>query len=152
MSPIPIDTDSLSEVACVSLKPSGEDVNTTITTTPVRITTVENHTQASSTVTVSTSNSFSCVLVDHTPKAVGDTTAKPSGEDVNTTITTTPVRITTVENHTQASSTVTVSTTNSFSCVLVDHTPKAMRDTAAKRSIPKARLLTSAESLALLQE
>ena len=77
---------------------------------------------------------------------------KPSGEDVNTTITTTPVRITTIENHTQASSTVTVSTANSFSCVLVDHTPKAMRDTAAKRSIPKARLLTSAESLALLQE
>ena len=96
MSPIPIDTDTSSEVACVSLKPSGEDVNTTITTTPVRITTVENYTQASSTVTVLTSNSFSCILVDHAPKA--------------------------------------------------------MRDTAAKRSISKARLLTNAESLALLQE
>ena len=96
MNPIPIDTDTSSEVTCVSLKPSGEDVNTIITTTPVRITTIENHTQASSTVTVSTANSFSCVLVDHTPKA--------------------------------------------------------MRDTAAKRSIPKARLLMSAESLALLQE
>ena len=51
----------------------------------------------------------------------------------------------TVKNHTRASGT-------SLSHVLVNHTPKAMAVTPARRSIPKAMLLTSAESLALLQE
>ena len=44
---------------------------------------------------------------------------------------------TTVENHTQATSTVTVSTPTALSRLLVDHTPKAMAVTPPKKIYTK---------------
>ena len=51
---------------------------------------------------------------------------------------TSPVMTTTVKNHTRLIA-INIATTSSptlLSCVLVDHTPKAIRNTEVKRSIP----------------
>ena len=100
--------DTSSEMAHVSLEPY--DVNTTTTTTPLE-----------------PSGEISAL-----------TTTQASVRTAIDNQHTSPVRTTTIENHAQASSTVTVSTPNSFSCILVYHTPKSMRDTTAKRSISKS--------------
>ena len=118
------------------VEPSEESMNTSMITTPLE--------PSDGAMNVST-------VIDTADNASTLTTAQDSvnhNQDIS------PVTTMTVENHTRpiAINTPTRSSPTLLSRVLVDHTPKAIRDTTAKRSIPKARLLTSAESLAILQE
>ena len=136
-------------------KPSGEGINASTTITPSE--------PSGEGIYASTTTTPSEPSGEGINASTTTTPLEPSGESVNALTTTTslhasattaidgqhtsPVGSTTVtvKNHTQATGT-------SLSHVLVNHTPKAMAVTPARRSIPKARLLTSAESLALLQE